>query len=102
MSQIERNVHRDVPLMAAWEAGTAAAVVLFLAVFAISISRARTINAAEPGFADAQAGCLHQYNSLVRQAEHDLSKGDGSATMRALRAAQEQLYSCSVRDTQEL
>jgi hypothetical protein len=102
MSQIERNIRRDVPLMAAWEAGTAAAVVLFMAIFAVSISQARTTNAAEPDFTQTRAGCLQQYNSLVHQAARDLSKGDGSATVQSLRAAQEQLYSCSVRGTQEL
>jgi hypothetical protein len=100
MSQIEQNIHRDLPLMAAWEAGIAAALLLVAAVFAISISQARTTFATEPEIAGTKASCVEGYNALIHQAEGDLIKGDRPATIRSLSAAQGWLQICAVRTTQ--
>jgi hypothetical protein len=102
MSQIERNIHRDLPLMAAWEAGTVAALLLFGAVFAISVHRARNTNAPVSEITEVRAGCVDEYNSLLYQAEDDLTIGDHTATIRLLRAAQEQLRSCVAPGTQDV
>lgn len=103
MTQVgNRNNHGDVYLSAAWEAGTAAAFLLLLAVLAVPVLHARTTIAPEAEIAQGRATCFDRYNALVDKAKDDVTVGDLPTAVRLLRAAQAQLHICEGLTTQNL
>jgi hypothetical protein len=97
-----QNIRHDFPLAAAWGAWATATVLLFAAVFAVPVIRARNTIVTAPEIAEGRAACVDRYNALVHQAKDDLTSGDRPAAVRLLRAAQAQLHICSVSTTQEV
>src|ERR1700693_3717020 len=95
MTQVgSRNNHSDLYLAAAWGAGTAAAVLLLLAVLAVPVLHARTTIVPEAEIAQGKATCFDRYDALVDKAKDEVTTGDLPAAVRLLRAAQAQLHIC--------
>jgi hypothetical protein len=103
MNQVEtRKIHHDIPLAAAWGAVAAATLLVFAAIIAVPILRARSSIVDTTEITEGRGICGDQYNALVRQAKQDLIKGDRAGAIRLLRAAKVQLHVCEVRSTQEV